>query len=105
MNITPEGSSTSKHDSRSDWSSQLYPAAITTEAVASRRFPVLRVVHEEGHSGWQFYDDAEPLTSPVVLEKDVFLRLDPSLASVTDLPVGWEAVRQTATAPWHRRAL
>lgn len=89
-------------DSRFAWASPLDPAAITTPAIAERRQPVLRVVHDEGHGGWQFYDDIEPLTGPVVLPKAVFLDLDPSLTEITDLPVGWEAVRETQDGPWSR---
>jgi hypothetical protein len=92
-------------DSRSSWSSPLDTAAITTPAIAERRQPVLRVVHDEGHGGWQFYDDVEPLTGPVVLPKAVFLDLDPSLTDITDLPVGWEAVRETQDGPWSRSAI
>ena len=49
------------------WSNVLDPAVITTKAVAAGRQPVLRVVHEEGHGGWQVYDDVEPLTAPVIM--------------------------------------
>ncbi len=50
----------------SGWDDPLHPVGMTTEAVANKRKPVLRVVHDEGHGGWQFYDDAEPLKGPVV---------------------------------------
>ncbi|SKA98543.1 hypothetical protein SAMN02745166_02791 [Prosthecobacter debontii] len=89
----------------SDWFSPLDPAVITTEAVAQRRQPVTRIVHEDGHGGWQFYDDIEPLRGPVVLPKPDMLALDPSLALVTDLPVGWEATRETVSDPWVRSEL
>lgn len=91
--------------SHSDWSSTLDPAVITTEAVAQRRQPVTRIVHEDGHGGWQFYDDIEPLRGPVVLSKSDMLALDPSIASVTDLPVGWEATREAVSEPWVRAKL
>lgn len=86
----------------SGWDDLLDPVAIITEAVASKRQPILRVTHEEGHGGWQFYDDAEPLTVPVVMSKDQFLALDPSLASLKDLPVGWEAIRENRSGKWLR---
>lgn len=92
-------------DSLSVWSSPLDTIAITTPAIAERRHPVLRVVHDEGHGGWQFYDDIEPLIGPVVLPKAVFLELDPSLIEITDLPVGWEAVRETQDRTWSRSAI
>lgn len=88
--------------SASVWDDPLDPIGITSEAVAKRRQPVLRVVHEKGHGGWQFYDDIEPLKGPVVLSKPEILKLDPSLSAVTDLPVGWEAIRKDARSPWVR---
>jgi hypothetical protein len=87
----------------SAWDDPLDPVGITTEAVAKQRKPVLRVLHEAGHGGWQFYDDVEPLSGPVVLPKLELLKLDPSLAAVKDLPVGWEATRQSPTSRWVRK--
>jgi hypothetical protein len=86
----------------SDWDNPLYPVAIATEAVTTKRQPILRVVHEEGHGGWQFYDDAEPLRRPLVVPKEELLALDPTVASVKDLPVGWEATRESPSSEWHR---
>jgi hypothetical protein len=88
--------------SRSEWSHRLDPVAITTAAVAEKRHPALRVFHDEGPGGWQFYDDVEPLEAPVVVPKEELLALDPSLAEITDLPVGWEAVREDGSSPWVR---
>jgi hypothetical protein len=89
--------------SASAWDDPLDPIGITSEAVAKKRQPVLRVVHEEGHGGWQFYDDVEPLEGPVVLPKAEILKLDSSLSAVMDLPVGWEATRKDSKSPWVRR--
>ena len=91
--------------SASGWDDPLHPVGITTEAVVSKRKPVLRVVHEEGHGGWQFYDDAEPLKGPLVLAKSELLKLDSSLAAIKDLPVGWEAIRKGPKSPWTRRKI
>ena len=89
--------------SASDWDNPLYPAVITTDAVASGRQPILRVRHtEEGHVGWDFYDDVEPLGDPVVMLKAQMLELDPSVAAVKNLRVGWEATREGPTSEWHR---
>lgn len=84
------------------WDDPLDPIGITTEAVAKKRKPILRVVHDTGHGGWQFYDDAEPLKGPVVLPKVELLKLDASLSVIKDLPVGWEATRKNAKSPWVR---
>jgi hypothetical protein len=84
------------------WNDSSDPVAITTDAVANKRLPVLRVVHEAGPGGWQFYDDSEPLGEPVVLPKESILLLDPSLVEITDLPTGWEAVRSAPSGKWNR---
>ena len=86
------------------WSDPLDPAAITTAAVASKAKPVLLVIHEEGSGGWQFMDGGDVTgAKPQVIPKDELLKLDPTLKEVTDLPVGWEARRSSASSPWIRR--
>ena len=87
------------------WSNGLDPAVITTTAVAAGRQPVLRVVHEEGHGGWQVYDDVEPLTAPVIMLKEEILKIDPTIAQVTDLPVGYEAYRSDPSFEWPTRRI
>lgn len=86
------------------WSDPLDPVVITVSEVATGQRPAMRVRHSYGPGGWQFYDDA-PLRSrePVVVLKDEILALDDSLRQVTDLPVGWEAVRESTQGPWTRR--
>ena len=84
----------------SSWDNHLDPIVIVTEAVRQGRQPVARVLHEEGHGGWQMYDDVEPLGKPVVVPKDEILSLDPSLADIIDLPVGWQAMREGASSQW-----
>lgn len=86
------------------WDNPLDPVAVTTDAVADGRLPVLRVVHELGHGGWQLYDDVEELTAPVILPKELLIASDSTIRDVTDLPVGWEAAREDASSPWIRRA-
>lgn len=88
--------------SASAWDDPLDAVGVTSQAVAMKRQPILRVLHEEGPGGWQFYDDVEPLEGPIVLPKHEILRLDPSLAVIKDLPVGWEATRRSAKSPWVR---
>jgi hypothetical protein len=88
---------------RSNWASTLDPVVITTELIASGKSSVLWVVHDEGHGGWQLYDERDVSNQrPVVLLKSEALRLDPTLLEVTDLPVGWEAHRSEKGAEWKR---
>lgn len=88
----------------SSWDDPLDPVAITTEAVAKKRQPILRVLHTaECHGAWQFYDDVEPLKGPVILPKAELLLLDSSLSAIKDLPVGWEATRKSSSSSWVRK--
>jgi hypothetical protein len=87
-----------------NWSDTLDRVAITTTSVASKAKPVLLVIHEDGHGGWQFMDGGDVTgMKPHVIAKDELLKLDPTLKEVTDLPVDWEARRSTASSPWMRR--
>jgi hypothetical protein len=86
------------------WSDPLDPIAMTTASVASKAKPVLLVIHEEGHGGWQFMDGGDVTgTKPHVIPKEELLKLDPTLKEVTDLPVDWEGRRSSASSPWVRR--
>ena len=78
-------------------------AVITTRYVTEQGSPILLVSHDEEDGGWQF------LPSGPVLEEDarvVALRkiwqLDPSIAELADLPLGWQASRNTPLDPWRR---
>jgi hypothetical protein len=78
-------------------------AVITTRDVTEQGSPILLVSHDEEDEGWQF------LPSGPVLEEDarvVALRkiwqLDPSIAELADLPLGWQASRNTPRDPWRR---
>ena len=88
-----------------EWDDPRFPLVIATQAVAEGRKPILRIVHEGGHGGWQFYDDAEPLTEPVVLPKAAILELEPTVARIKDrLPIGWQAIRKSRDADWELMA-
>ena len=85
------------------WHDPLDPIVITTSAVASKQKPITRVVREAGPGGWQLYDAGPLAGGPVVMPKTEALKLDPSLRSLINLPVGWEAARRDATSPWVRK--
>jgi hypothetical protein len=89
-----------------DWPFQDPPnvAVFTLRRIAKEGRPVLHVSHDEEDGGWQFLDGAA-----MSVEKDAILvglgtmiRLDPSLAELADLPLGWEAVRDAPGRPWKR---
>lgn len=85
------------------WDDPYDVAVLTTQEVFDGELPVVFVTHDAGIGGWQFLD-AEGLDGrqPVAIPKPDLLALDPSLAEITDLPVGWHAERESASSPWHR---
>jgi hypothetical protein len=99
-----ESTMAAQEPDRNNWNSPLDPVVVTTESIASGRSAVLLVIHEEGHGGWQLHDRSEIAGErPHVLPKEGVLRLDPTLAEITDLPVGWKAERARKGAPWIRK--
>jgi len=96
------GSCTMSGENESDrWDSSLAPAVITSADIALGRAPVLWVVHQPFPYGWTFYGASDNLGDrPVTLAKQEALKLDPSLEQIVDLPVGWQARRDSATDKW-----
>jgi hypothetical protein len=90
-----------------DWDDPLDIAVTTVAEVASGERPVLLVTRDEGVGGglggWQFLDGMDLAgRSAVAIAKPELLALDPSLAEVKDLPVGWSARRTAIGQPWAR---
>ena len=75
----------------------------TTRQVINAGWPVLVVSHDEEDGEWQFHWGG-PLRiaemKKVTLSR--ILELDPSLAGLTDLPVGWWAHRNSPEQKWER---
>jgi hypothetical protein len=71
--------------------------------VSAGERPVLLVLHDEGHGGWQFYDGFDVSDrSPTFTPKSEILSLDSTLAAVTDPPTGSQACRAAIGAEWVR---
>ncbi len=86
-----------------DWDDPLDPVAVTVPDVVAGKTSIVLVIHDSGHGGWQFMDGQDVKGSkPAVIPKEVLLRLDPSLAELKDLPVGWRARRASSKVPWIR---
>ena len=82
-------------------------AVATTQEVIDGKLPVVFVSRDsgcvDGMGGWQFLDGAPTDDRPpTCVAKEELLRLDPTLAEVTDLPVGWYAEREIKGGPWKR---
>ncbi|MEM8886009.1 MAG: hypothetical protein AAGD14_18235 [Planctomycetota bacterium] len=78
-------------------------AAITTVGVLERGLPILLVQHFEDDGSWTFLcgttddeDDARVIGMQEVLD------IDPTVASIADLPPGWLARRSAVGEEWER---
>lgn len=81
-------------------------AVITTRQVLAGR-PVVRVSHDADDGMWQFLCDSpggadgeRPTSDGRVVALEQALLLDPTLAELGDLPLGWGATRERPGAPW-----
>jgi hypothetical protein len=79
-------------------------AVVTIRSVTEGSVPILFVTHDEEDGSWQF------LSGEPVREEDARVvalhriwTLDPSVAELADLPLGWAASRTTPAAPWRRK--
>ncbi len=79
-------------------------AVITTKSIVSREDWIANVFHDEDDGGWQFLGTAELSTDDAaVVSLENIVDLDPSVEKLTDLPLGWQAWRDTSDGIWHRQ--
>ena len=76
---------------------------LTTTKVLDEGYPILLVTHDEDDGVWQFLCGTtnDPEDGRVV-GLDCIYNLDPTVAQLSDLPLGWRAWRETANAAWQR---
>jgi hypothetical protein len=65
---------------------------------------VYYVTHDENDGAWQFhpFSGITPEDEAVIVSLEEMVRTDESLKSLSDLPPGWHAWRQSAVADWER---
>jgi hypothetical protein len=76
-------------------------AVFTVRAVMTGRLPVLVVCHDEDDGRWQFLT-GKPLDmkEALLVTLESVVRLDPTLADLADLRLGWQATRAGVGEPW-----
>jgi hypothetical protein len=78
-------------------------AVITEVAVANREKPILLVTHDADDGSWQFLSGSRvSYADAYVVSLQHACSLDDSLYSLSDLPLGWMATRESQVAAWHR---
>ncbi|MEM8882788.1 MAG: hypothetical protein AAGD14_01815 [Planctomycetota bacterium] len=78
-------------------------AAITTAGVLEQGLPVLVVQHYEDDHSWSFLCGTTNASKDArIVGMGQALEIDPTLASIADLPLGWIAQRAAVGAEWRR---
>jgi hypothetical protein len=78
-------------------------AAITTRQVIENGLPILSVVHYAEDHSWAFVCGTSSATEDGrVIGMGTALKLDPTLATIADLPPGWWAHRRAVGEAWTR---
>jgi hypothetical protein len=76
-----------------------------TAQVLDRVEPILRAVHEEDGE-WQFIGlTGGSLENAKIIALYEAVGLDESILQLADLPLGWQAVRDSPEDPWRREVL
>jgi hypothetical protein len=79
-------------------------AVFTTREVMEREEPILLVSHDVEDHAWQFIGPTDgTLENARIIALQEAVELDPSLLELSDLPVGWQAVRQSRGDVWARQ--
>ncbi|HBG70628.1 MAG: hypothetical protein A2W93_09610 [Bacteroidetes bacterium GWF2_43_63] len=76
-------------------------AVITTKYIVFGNSPILYVFHDED-GVWQFHGPEENINEDdaAIIRLDEMIKIDDSILSVSDLPVGWQAMRKDIYSDW-----
>jgi hypothetical protein len=79
-------------------------AVITTRAIMHSGDWIALVSHDEDDGAWQFLGPggASQTDEAMVVGLRSVLEKDGSIAELADLPLGWQAWRNSPEAPWKR---
>ncbi len=78
-------------------------ASFTSTHIFKQGLPILQVPHDEEDGAWQFHSGKAVTTKDLlIVGLGEVVRLDPSIAKLADLPLGWKAKRQSIKEPWVR---
>jgi hypothetical protein len=97
----------SKHRDKWPFADPPNVATIALRDIMEGRAPILIVSHDADDGMWQFLDgrDSPDPDDAVILSLDCMLGLDPSIAQLADLPLGWRAWRDAVNLPWKREPI
>ena len=74
--------------------------AITTRQVLDENYPILLVTHDED-DGWQILcGTSNDVDDGRVVDLGCMYERDPSIGELADLPLGWQASRESVADAW-----
>ena len=77
--------------------------AMTLQQIMDGSAPILLVCRDDDDGTWQFLDgNAVSMADALLVCLKNVVSLDPSVAELADMPIGWQAVRTSGDAPWQR---
>ena len=80
-------------------------ATLTVRQVIADGQPILLVSHDAEDGMWQFLTgESVEMADAMLVSLCEMYRIDPSIAELADLPIGWQAKRSAAGKPWRRKA-
>ena len=78
-------------------------ATFTVRQIMQDGQPILLVCHDEEDGGWQFLPASDvSMSDALLVSLESVVALDPTVAELADLPMGWRAARAHPEAPWVR---
>ena len=81
-------------------------AVYITLDIIEKGEPILIVTHDQDDGAWQFHTSNTMWATDariVALEEIVFR--DSSVVELSDLPLGWKAIRDSRAGPWVRQPI
>ena len=89
-----------------DWPFQDPPntAVFVSERITTEREWVYYVTHDAEDGAWQFHPHSgpTPMEEVKVVGLGRVLEIEPRVAELADLPLGWHAWRESHEADWQR---
>lgn len=78
-------------------------ATITLRQIVEAGLPILLVVHDAEDGDWQFLTGGEfDVADGMVVGLRSMVERDATICELADLPLGWQAVRDSLGGPWRR---
>ncbi|MBT2563793.1 hypothetical protein J7E50_21460 [Pedobacter sp. ISL-68] len=83
-----------------EFKENLDTAVFTSKYVMTNSSPIVYIAHHED-GAWEFWGDQTINESEiVVVSLQQIIKVDPTILEVSDLPIGFNAIRETKEKPW-----